>query len=166
MSGAFSFYLIFFLVIGSSIGVIVAPRMYLALLSLFILVSSSSLLYFGLNAKYMAVFQFILCGLILSVSIFILLKKIGRLNLKLKLVPVGKLITGVFFVVLFGGLSCLYFNQEFNNSLYSIFNYISGKSDDVVNFAAHTFPLHLVVLLVLVSAIVIRVFFSRQSEDI
>lgn len=160
------FYLLFFLLPLSALGVILAPRMYLSVLSLFLLICCSSLLYFGMNAKYIAVFQFILCGLFLSVYIFLLLKKIGRLNLKLKLVTPFKIIPSVIFTVLFGVLTCLFFNEEFSNALFDIFSFVTIKSSDVVDFASHLFPLHLVVLLVLVSAAVIRVFLiSRQNAE-
>lgn len=165
MSEVIYFYILFFFVLASSILVILTPRMYLAVFSLLALTFGSSLLYLTLNANYIAVFQFILCGLILSVFLFLLLKKIGRLNLKLKLVTPFKAVAGILAAVLFGGLSCLFFKQEFNNSLYSVFNYITEKSLDVVDFGESVFPLHLVLILLLVSAVVIRVFLSRQGED-
>ncbi len=161
----FYFYLLFFVMLGASIGVIAAPRMFLALGSFFLMIVVSSLLYLTLNAFYMAVFQFILCGVILSVYIFLLLKKIGRLNLKLKLVTVPKIIFGTLFTLSLGALTCLFVNEEFSNSLYSIFNYITEKSSDVVDFASHIFPLHLVIVLFLVVAVVIRVFLSNQNEE-
>ena len=70
------FYVFAFLMISSALGIIFAPRMYLSLLSLFFLVVFSSLLYLGLNAVYLSVFQFILCGLCLFVYVFLLLKKL------------------------------------------------------------------------------------------
>ena len=162
----FCFYILFFAIIVSAIGIILAPRMFLAMISFFLLICMTSLLYLTLNAGYIALFQFILCGVVLGVYIFLLLKKIGRLNLKLKLVPVLKIISGAFFTVAFGVLCCLFMNEEFENSLYSIFNYITEKSSDIVDFAGHVFPLHLVILLVLISAIVIRVYLINRSEDV
>ena len=162
----FYFYLLFFAVLGASIGVIAAPRMFIALISFFVMICVTSLLYLTLNAAYMAIFQFILCAVVLCVYIFLLLKKISRLNLKLKLVPFAKLCAGVVFTLLFGVFCCLFVNQEFSSSLYSIFNFITEKSSDSVNFCGLIFPFHLVILLVLISAVVIRVFLSNRSEDV
>lgn len=159
------FYLLALLMIFCAAGVIFAPRMYLSALSLFFLIVFSSLLYFDLNASYIAVFQFILCGVCLSVYIFILLKKISRLNLKLKLVTPLKIICSAVFVFLFGLLTCLFFNEEFTNSFFDIFNFVTEKSSDIVNFAQHVFPLHLVAILVLVSAVVIRVFLLSVQNN-
>lgn len=165
LSEALYFYLLFIVILIGSAFVIFAPRMYLAVLSLFVTICASSLLYLTLNANFLAVFQFILCGLILSVFIFVLLKKISRLNLKLKLVPWFKIVMGCLFTMLFGVLACLFVKEEFNNSFYAIFNFISEKSEDVVNLSNDLFPLHLVIILLLVSALIVKVFVSRQSED-
>lgn len=155
------FYSLFFAILTSAIGVIFAPRMYISVLSLFILICSSCFLYLGLNAKYLAIFQFILCGLFLSVYIFLLLKKIGRINLHLKLVQPAKIVFSAICVLLFGVLTCLFFNQEFSNSLYSIFNFITEKSSDTVSFLQHAYPLSLVLILVFVSAAVLRIFLEN-----
>lgn len=157
------FYSLFFAILTSAFGVIFAPRMYISVLSLFLLICCSSLLYLGLNAKYLAIFQFILCGLFLSVYIFLLLKKIGRINLGLKLVQPVKIVFSSVFVLLFGVLTCLFFNQEFSNSLYSIFNFITEKSSDTVRFLQYAYPLSLVLILVLVSAAVLRIFLENTA---
>lgn len=159
------FYVFAFLMISSALGIIFAPRMYLSLLSLFFLVVFSSLLYLGLNAVYLSVFQFILCGLCLFVYVFLLLKKIGRLNLSLKLVKLAKIVMSSFFILLFGICACIFFIKEFSNSLFEIFNSVAEKSSDVVNFGMHVFPLHLILLLVLVSAVVIRVFLLASQNN-
>lgn len=168
-SNIFYFYFLCVIILGSAAGIILAPRMYIAVISLFGLICSSGLLYLSLNAKYMAIFQFILCGIFLCGYVFILLKKINRLNLKLKLVNPIKIIFSSLWVLLFGVLTCLFFNEEFNNSLYSIFNFIIEKSSDTVKFAEHIFPLHLVILLVFVAAIILRIFLSSpvvsQNEE-
>lgn len=157
------FYTLFFMILGSAFGVIFAPKMYLALLSLFGLICFSGFLYLGLNARYMAVFQFILCGIFLTLYILILLKKIERLNLKLKLVSPFKIIISSGLVFSFGVMYCLFFNEEFENSLYSIFNFVIEKSTDKINFAMHIFPLHIVILLVIVTAVILRIFLEQQT---
>ena len=157
------FYLLFFSIIGAALGIILAPRMYFACLSMFLLVCLSSLLYLSLDAIYIAVFQFILCGIFLSVYMFLLLKKIGRLNLNLKLVAVPKVIVSCLFTLILGAVTYLYFKEEFTNSLFEIFNFVTIKSSDVVDFKLHIFPLILVILLVFISLTVIRVFLLRQQ---
>lgn len=161
-----AFYVLAFLILVSASMVIFAPRMYLAAVSLFFLVLFSSFLYFSLNASYIAIFQFLLCGLCLSLYIFLLLKKIGRLNLRLKLVSPFKLFFRSFFVLALGVLTYLFFAEEFSNSLFDVFSFVSEKSSDVIDFAAHIFPLHLVLILVVISAIVIRIFLlSYQNTE-
>lgn len=145
--------------------VIFASRMFMSLICLFLLVCSTGFLYLTLNAKYIAVFQFILCGIFLSVYIFMLLRKIGRLSLKLKLVNPAKIITGVFWVLSFGLITVLFFREEFNNSLYSIFNFLVEKSFDSVKFAINIFPLHLIIILVIVTAIVLRIFLVQNKNE-
>lgn len=152
------FYVLSILMIISAASIIAAPKMYLSVGSLFLLICFSSLLYLNLNAGYIALFQFLLCGLCLFVYIFLLLKKIGRLNLRLKLVSKIKIIYSASAVLLLSCLSCLFFKEEFTNSLFDIFNFVTVKTSDVVDFAAHIFPLHLIFILVLISAVVIRVF--------
>ena len=158
------FYVFAVLMLVSAAGIIFAPRMYLSLLSLFFLVIFSSLLYFGLNAVYLSIFQFILCGVCLFVYIFLLLKKIGRLNLELKLVSRPKIIVSSFFIFIFGLCTCVFFKEEFTNSLFEIFNFVAQKSSDIVAFDLHMFPLHLIILLVLVCAVVIRVFLLSSQN--
>ncbi len=160
-SGIINFYSLSVAILACAFGVIFAPRMYIAAVSLFLLICFSGMLYLGLNAQYLAIFQFILCGLCLSVYIFFLLKKIGRWNLKLKLVQPGKIVFGSLFVFLLLILTCTFFYQEFNNSLYSVFSFITEKSSDVVKFVRHAYPLSLVILLVFVSASVLRVFLEN-----
>lgn len=152
------FYFLFVALCTCALGVIFSPRMYLSVLSLFLLVCFSSVLYIGFNAGYLALFQFILCGLFLSVYIFLLLKKIGRLNLNLKLASPVKIITGAVSIAVLGVLSVLFFNQEFDNSLYSFFNVVVEKSSDLVNFKYYVFPLSLLAILIFVAAFVMRVF--------
>lgn len=167
-SNVIYFYSLFFAILASSLGIILAPKMYMAAISLFCLICFSGVLYLGFNAKYIAIFQFILCGVFLCAYIILLLKKISRLNLNLKLAPPFKIIASSLFIFLFGLLTCLFFKEEYSNSLYSIFNFISEKSSDTVNFALHGFHLQLVILLVLVTAVVLRIFLvnvNEQSED-
>lgn len=156
------FYFLFFGIICSAFGIIFAPMMYLSAISLFLFVCFSSLIYLYLNSVYLSVFQFILCGLFLSVYIFLLIKKIGRINLRFGLAPFSKILVSSVFVLLFGGLFVLYFFQEFDSSLYSFFNAVVEKSFDTVNFRHYLYPLSLVGVFVLVSAVVLRVFLDNS----
>lgn len=45
--------------------------------------------------------------------------------------------------------------------MYSVFSFITEKSSDVVKFVRHAYPLSLVILLVFVSASVLRVFLEN-----
>ena len=163
-SNIFYFYSLFLLILGSALCIILASRMYLALIFLFLLVCTTGLLYLTINAKYLAIFQFILCGIFLSGYVFLLLKKIKRLRLSLKLVKPAKIIISVILVLVFGMLTCIFFNEEFGNSLYTIFNFVTENSSDTVKFLQHIFPLHLVILLVIVTAAVLRIFLSSQIQ--
>lgn len=156
------FYFLFFATICCALGIIFAPMMYLSAVSLFLFVCFSSLIYLYLNSVYLSVFQFILCGLFLSVYLFLLIKKIGRINLRLGLAPASKIIVSSIFVLLFGALFVLYFLQEFDSSLYSFFNAVVEKSFDAVNFKHYLYPLSLVGIFVLVSAAVLRVFLDNS----
>ena len=159
------FYSVFFLILGSAAGIIFSPKMYLALLSLFVFICSSSALYLGFGANYAAFFQLILCGIVLSGYLFLLLKKIGTMDLKLKLNSVGKIIASAITVAVLGVLVVLFFVEEFENSLYEVFNFVQEKSFDAINFVANIFPLHLVIIFVFVSAIVLRIFLSRLNTN-
>ena len=159
------FYSVFFLILGSAAGIIFSPKMYLALLSLFVFICSSSALYLGFGANYAAFLQLILCGIVLSGYLFLLLKKIGTMDLKLKLNSAGKIITSAITVAVLGVLVVLFFVEEFENSLYEVFNFVQEKSFDAINFVANIFPLHLVIIFVFVSAIVLRIFLSRLNTN-
>lgn len=163
-SNVIYFYFLFAALCSSALGVIFSPRMYMSALSLFLLVCFSSLLYLGFSAVYLAIFQFILCGLFLSVYVFLLLKKIGRLNLTLKLASKAKIVTGICFIVLLCALCVLFFNQEFDNSLYSVFNFVIAKSSDIVDFEHYLFPLSLIGVLIFVAAFVMRVFLDGVEQ--
>lgn len=154
------FYSMSLLILGSAAGVIFSPRMYMSVLSLFVLICASSGLYFGFGANYAAFFQLILCGFLLSGYLFLLLRKIGITNLELKLNSLFKILVSSAVVFALGVLSLVFFVEEFENSLYTVFNFVKEKSFDAINFAANVFPLHLVIILVLVSAIVLRIFLS------
>ena len=73
-SNIIAFYALTFVLFGSAVGLIFFPKMYMSLISFFCFVLSSCFLYWELNAKYLSVFQFILCGVILCGYLFLLLK--------------------------------------------------------------------------------------------
>ncbi len=156
------FYFLFFAVIICALGVIFAPMMYISAIALFLFICFSALIYLYLNSVYLSVFQFILCGLFLSVYIFLLIKKIGRANLSLSLAPTSKIIISSTFVLLLGLLFVLYFTQEFDSSLYSFFNSVVEKSFGSVNFKHYLYPLSLIGVFVFVSAAVLRVFIDNS----
>lgn len=164
-SNVIYFYLLFTALCAGAFGVIFAPRMYMSALSLLLVVCFSSLLYLGFNAVYLAVFQFILCGLFLFVYVFLFLKKIGRINLSLKLASKTKIIASICFLVLLSVLCTLFFSQEFDNSLYSVFNFVVAKSSDIVDFKNYIFPLSLIGVLIFVAAFVMRVFLEGVEKN-
>ena len=158
------FYFLFFATICCALGVIFAPVMYLSALALFLFICFSGVIYLYLNSVYLFVFQFILCGVFLSSYIFLLIKKIGKINQQLRLAPVSKIIVSSVFLALFGLLFVLYFTQEIDNSLYSFFNTVAEKSFVSVNFKHYLYPLSLVGVFVLVSASVLRVFLDTSQN--
>lgn len=161
------FYVPALFLLFSALGIIFSPRMYLSLVSFFLFVVMSSLIFFDLNAKFIAVFQFILCGVCLVSYLFLLLKKMGRLNLELKLVSNSKIIWRVTVLSVFVLLGVFLLYEEFVNSLFSIFNTVAIKSFDVIDFSQNIFPLHLIVLLFILCAVVIRVFLiSVQTPNV
>lgn len=160
-----SFYMLAAAMILAALGIILVPRMFLALISFVVLIFASSFVLFQLNSSYVAVFQLILCGIFVSGSIFILLKKIGRLNLKNRLVPIYKILSGAITAGIFGMLVLAFFKEDFSNSLYEIFNFTNEKSTSVLDFSLYAFPLHLVLLLIFVCVLVIRVFLLSAQNS-
>lgn len=156
-SNIIAFYALTFVLLGSAVGMIFFPKMYMSLLSFFCFVLSSCFLYWELNAKYLSVFQFILCGVILCGYLFLLLKKIGRLNAELHLKNLLTIVVCFTLVSLFGVCILVFFYEEYNSALYSIFNFVQEKVFDSISFGANLFPLGLIVLLVFIVAIVLRV---------
>ena len=53
---------------------------------------------------------------------------------------------------------------SFSSIIFEIFNFVAQKSSDIVAFDLHMFPLHLIILLVLVCAVVIRVFLLSSQN--
>ena len=157
MATVICFYLMAIMLVTSALAVVFAPKMFFAVVSFFSVIFFSSLLYCFLNAKYLATFQFILCGIFLVGYILLLLKKIDKLDLSLKLVSKSKMIISSFFVFFFGFLITLFFIFEENHLLGRLFNFICQTSSDIVSFLQNIFPLSLVVIMLFVTAIVVRV---------
>lgn len=159
------FYLVSGILLMSALGVVFAPRMYIAVFSLFVLVSASSFLYFDLNARYLAIFQFILCGICLIVYLLLLLRKIGRLQLELKLVSKIKIVFRSLFVVLFGCCVVFFVSEELSSSLFGVFNFVLEKTSDEIDFLGNLFPLYLFVILVMVVSMVARSYLKYNKSD-
>jgi hypothetical protein len=155
------FYLLFFGVLAGAAGVIAAPRLFLSVVSLFVAVSASSLLYLRLNAHYIAIFQFVFCGLVFSSLLFVLLKKTEMFNLGSKFVTKFKAFTGIVLVFVFGLLVCLFANEEFSGSLYAFFSSVSERAFADTGFSGDIFSLQLLIIMVSVAAVVL----SWQRED-
>ena len=159
-----SFYLSAFLLLCSTAGVIFAPRMFLALISLFFAFLFTGVMCFMLNAKFIAGFVFVMGGVVLCPIIFLLMKKINRWNLPLKLSGVFKIIVTAVVLAVFGGVACLFVNEEFSNALFNIFNYVNEKSQDNMTFSGHVFPLHIVLVLIFAAIIVIRGILTAPAD--
>lgn len=160
------FYFIAIMTVMSTIGIVFLPRMIYALFSFFFLILLFSLLLCFLNAKYVALFGFLLLGVCLVGYIFLLLKKIGRLNLSLKLVSNPKMFFSGVLVVLFGLLVLSFFFSEIRCSMFQVFNITKETSFDQIGFLKNMFPLHLSLLLLLVAAAVVRVLLLADQSVI
>lgn len=157
------FYSQFFLILFFALGIIFAPRMYLAVLSLFALICTSTLLLLDLNAYYIGIFQTILCAFILCFYIFLLLKKTERLTLKLKLASKFKVVFSVFILILFISFCCIFFVLEFDGSLYEFFNIVAEKSFDAIEFNPYKLPLILLFILITTVGITLRAFLNDSE---
>ena len=162
-----SFYLAALMLLCSTAGVIFAPRMFLALISLFFAFLFTGILCFMLGAKFIAIFVFLLGGLVLCPVIFLLMKKINRWNLPLKLSGIFKIVVSSVVLAVFGGVGCLFIREEFSSSLFNIFNYVTEKSQDSLTFSGHIFPLHIVLILIFCAVVVIKgiLAVSADGED-
>lgn len=161
------FYFLAVMLLGSSAMVIFAPRMFLALIGLFFGFLFTGLVCLTLNAKFIALSLFVLGCLILCPIIFLLMKKINRWNLKLKVAPPLKIIVTCSVTLVFAFLVCLFVNEEFSNSLLSVFNLIGGKSIDIVDFGSYAFPVHIIIILSVITLVVVKAILrnSNSAED-
>lgn len=160
-----SFYLVSVVMLIGALGVVFAPRMYIALLSLFVLILASSFMYFDLNARYIAIFQFILCGICLIIYLFLLLRKIERLHLELKLVSKMKMAFRSLFVVLFGCFVVFFVKEELSISLFDVFNFVYEKTSDEIDFGGDLLPLYLFSILVMVVSMVVHSYLRSSKID-
>lgn len=161
-----NFYLVSVLMLVSALGVVFAPRMYISVVSLFVLISTSSFLYFDLNARYLAFFQFILCGICLTISLFVVLRKIACLQLELKLVSKIKVVLRSLFTILFGSFFVFCVGEELSSSLFDVFNFVYEKASDSIYFSENLLPLYLFVILVIVVSMVVCSYLrSAKVED-
>lgn len=156
MATVICFYLMAVILIISALTVVFAPRMYISVASFFSLIFLSSVFYYFLNARYLAVFQFILCAIFLVGYILLLLKRIDKLNLPLKLVSKPKVIISSFFITLLGFSVLGFFVFEENNYFDTLFNIVCETSSDIVLFAPNLFPLCLVGIILSVISVVVR----------
>lgn len=158
------FYFLSVMLLGSACMVIFAPRMFLALIGLFFAFLFSGMLCMTLNATFVAIFLFVLGCLILCPIIFLLMKRINRWNLQLKLAQPLKIIVSSVAAIVFGLIACLFVKEEFSNSLFNIFNFTNEKSADILNFKDYIFPLHIIIILVLISILAIRAILTSTNS--
>lgn len=145
--------------------VIFAPRMFLALIALLFSFLFTGVLCWSLNAKFIAVAEFFVFGIILTPIILVLMNLISRWNLPLKLVSPAKIIVTGFSLLLFALVTFLFIREEFDCSLTNIFNFVNEKSMEGFNFSEYTFPLHLVLILGVVAVIVIKSLVLPKDKD-
>ncbi len=158
------FYILAVLLIFSASAVIFAPRMFLAIIGLFLSFLFTGLICASLNAIFVAMFQFILCGLILCPVIFLSTRKISLWDFPLRLVKIPKIVISSIIVVLFCAVICLYVREEFSSALLNIFSYVNEKSADLFNFSEYLFPMHIVIILTVVAFVVIMSIIRPTEE--
>ena len=122
-------------------------------------------MYFDLNARYIAIFQFILCGICLIIYLFLLLRKIERLQLELKLVSKMKMAFRSLFVVLFGCFVVFFVKEELSISLFDVFNFVYEKTSDEIDFGGDLLPLYLFSILVMVVSMVVHSYLRSSKID-
>ena len=154
------------ILVVSAIGVVFSPRMFYAFCAFFCTLLFSSFIYALLNATFMAVFQFILCGLVLCLILLLVLKKITIWNLPLKIATTTRTVAASLIMFLFGIISCLYVNFEFNGVIGYFLDLIKEKSMDVVDFSNFMFSIHLAIILTLVLCIMVRnIYLTKNSQE-
>lgn len=165
LSETIYFYFFALMLIVSSVGVIFSPRMFLSVFSLFGAFFFSSLLYELLNARFLAIFQFIFCGLLLCVTLFAVMQKISRWNLKLKVSSWLRNIVTCAALLLFVVLTAMFVQEEFSSSLFGIFSLTSERAADVLHFSDFIFPLYLICILFIAVASVIKTQIDSGTQD-
>lgn len=159
------FYSLFFIIVFSALCMVFSSRMQVLLFSFFSLICSTSFLYWNLGSRYIAIFQFILFGIILLGYIFYLLKKIGCLDLKSKLKNKPFLICASFIVLLFFLLAIAFFSVQYDNSLYSVFNIVQLNESESISFKNNFFLFQLTFVLFVIVAFVARVLLMAYFRD-
>ena len=160
------FYIYALILIVSAVGVVFSPRMVLSFCAFFCTLLFSSCIYGLLNAGFMALFQFILCGLFLCIMLMLILKKITIWTLPLKVASVRKIVLSSVALVIFGIFSYLYVSFEFGGVIGEFFDFIKEKSVDIVDFSDFMFSIHLVIIITLVMCVMLRnIYLTKNNTE-
>lgn len=160
------FYIYALILIVSAVGVVFSPRMFLSFCAFFCTLLFSSCIYGLLNAGFMALFQFILCGLFLCIMLMLILKKITIWTLPLKVASVRKIVLSSVALVIFGIFSYLYVSFEFGGVIGEFFDFIKEKSVDIVDFSDFMFSIHLVIIITLVMCVMLRnIYLTKNNTE-
>ena len=165
ISNVCSFYILSLILVISSLGVVLSPKMYLALISMLFCVITASILFFNLNAIFVGWLSIFLC-LFLLVFVFIFSKKIDKLFLKNKLVFSFKIFIRCILLLLFCFLIFYFVYEEQSQTVFDVFKIVTGVSVDVIDFSTQIFTLHLIVVLAIVCCLVARLFFTSNQGNV
>lgn len=158
------FYIYAVVLVASALSVIFSPRMFLGVCAFFLTLLFSSLIYWLLSAEFIALFQFILCGLFLCIILMMILRKITILTLPLRVGSLAKIILTCIVLLIFGLISYFYMSVEFSGAINDIFGFINAKAADRFDFTNFTFPLHLVVIITGVMCVMLRNIYLTKND--
>lgn len=165
-SEAVYFYIFSICLLLSAVGVVFSPKMFMSVIALFGAFLFSSLIYGMLGAYFMAVFQFVLCGLFLCFVFVLIMRKITKWNLPLKIAPFYKILLSS---IVFGGFGIVvyfYVFFEFNGMPLDFFDFIKEKSVDIVDFSGVMLPVYLIIILIPVMCVLLRnIYLTNTNEN-
>lgn len=160
------FYIYAVLLIAGAAGVVFSPRMFAALCSFFFMLLFSSLIYGLLNAAFLAVFQFVLCGLMLCLMLFFILKKITIWMLPLKIASIVKIMFAIFVFCIFAVVSFFYVGFEFGSNSGLFIHMFKEKSADIIDFSGFLFSVSLAVILTLTVCVALKNIELTKTENL
>lgn len=160
------FYIYAIILVVSAIGVVFSPRMFFAFCAFFCTLLFSSCLYGLLDAGFMAVFQFLLCGLFLCIMLILLLRKITIWTLPLKIASRFRVALSAVVLFIFGILTYLYVNFEFSGSIGDFFCFLNEKSVDTVDFSGFSFSIPLMIIITMVMCVMLRnIYLTKNNTE-